>query len=102
MAPDTHRAHDMNAQATDSTDVDVLISGYGPTGATLANLLGGRGWRVLVIDQAAAIYDKPRAITADQEVFRILQECGIAQEVAETTPAPELTSETVETAPVDR
>ena len=75
----------MNAKPSDATDVDVLISGYGPTGATLANLLGRRGHRVLVIDQAATIYDKPRAITADHEVFRVLQECGIAQEIAETT-----------------
>ncbi|MEN9889173.1 MAG: hypothetical protein RL559_1210 [Pseudomonadota bacterium] len=77
----------MNAKPSDMHDVDVLISGYGPTGATLANLLGRRGHRVLVIDQAATIYDKPRAITADHEVFRVLQECGVAQEVAETTTA---------------
>jgi 3-(3-hydroxy-phenyl)propionate hydroxylase len=75
----------MNAIETAQKEFDVLISGYGPTGATLANLLGKRGYRVLIIDQAATIYDKPRAITADQEVFRILQECGVAQEVAETT-----------------
>ncbi len=75
----------MTAQKPASTDVDVLISGYGPTGATLASLLGQRGYRVLVIDQAETIYDKPRAITADHEVMRVLQECGVAQEVAQTT-----------------
>lgn len=74
----------MNA-SHDDLDVDVLISGYGPTGATLACLLGRRGYRVLVIDQANAIYDKPRAITADQEVFRVFQECGVADEIASTT-----------------
>jgi 3-(3-hydroxy-phenyl)propionate hydroxylase len=67
----------------DQIDVDVLVAGYGPTGATTAALLAKRGWRVAVIDRAAAIYDKPRAITADQEVFRVFQEIGIAEEVAE-------------------
>ncbi len=76
-------------QADASLDVDVLVAGYGPTGATLAALLGRRGWRVAVVDKAAAIYDKPRAITADQEAFRVLQEIGVADEVfASTTPHP--------------
>lgn len=63
-------------------EADVLVAGYGPTGATIAALLGRRGWRVVVVEQAAAIYDKPRAITADQEALRILQEIGVADEVA--------------------
>lgn len=70
-------------------DVDVLVSGYGPTGATLAALLGRRGWRVQVIDRAAGIYDKPRAITADHEALRIFQEVGVADEVlAASAPHP--------------
>lgn len=71
--------------AAPDTDHDLLIVGYGPAGATLANLLGARGWRVAVFDQAEAIYDKPRAITADQEVMRIFQACGLADEIAATT-----------------
>lgn len=68
---------------------DVLVVGYGPSGATLANLLGRRGYRVVVIDQAATVYDKPRAITADHEALRIFQEIGLADEVAaSTTPHP--------------
>lgn len=71
------------------TVFDVLIIGYGPAGATMANLLGKRGYSVAVFDQAFEIYDKPRAITADQEVMRVLQECGLAEEVARrTTPHP--------------
>jgi len=61
---------------------DVLISGYGPSGATLANLLGMRGFSVLVVDRATEVYDKPRAITADHEVMRVFQECGLADEIA--------------------
>ncbi len=64
---------------------DVLIVGYGPVGATLANLLGKRGYRVALVEQALEIYDKPRAITADQEVMRVLQECGLAEEVERST-----------------
>ena len=43
---------------------DAIISGYGPTGATLANLLGTMGLKVTVIEREWAIFDKPRAITA--------------------------------------
>lgn len=71
------------------TTFDVLIVGYGPAGATMANLLGKRGYSVAVFDQALDIYDKPRAITADQEAMRIFQECGLAEEIAaRTTPHP--------------
>lgn len=70
-------------------ETDVLVVGYGPTGATIASLLGQAGWHVVVIDQAADIYDKPRAITADQEVLRVFQQIGIAEEVEQTaTPHP--------------
>jgi 3-(3-hydroxy-phenyl)propionate hydroxylase len=71
-----------NSQDTPVEPLDVIVAGYGPAGATIAGLLGRRGWRVAVLDQAAAIYDKPRAITADHEVLRVLQEIGIADEVA--------------------
>jgi 3-(3-hydroxy-phenyl)propionate hydroxylase len=68
---------------------DAIISGYGPTGATLANLLGTRGWRVVVLEQSPQIYDKPRAITADQECMRVFQSCGLADNVAAgTSPHP--------------
>jgi len=78
-----------HAEATADMTTDVLIVGYGPSGATLANLLGQRGHRVVVIDQALEIYDKPRAITADQEALRIFQEIGLADAIAETsTPHP--------------
>ena len=64
---------------------DVVIAGYGPTGATLANLLGKRGFKVAVLDKETEIYDKPRAITADHEVMRIFQACGLADEIAAAT-----------------
>lgn len=73
----------------DDARYDVLIVGYGPSGATAANLLGQRGHRVAVVDQLDGIYDKPRAITADQEVMRVFQECGLADAIApHTVPHP--------------
>ncbi|HCF1525220.1 bifunctional 3-(3-hydroxy-phenyl)propionate/3-hydroxycinnamic acid hydroxylase [Pseudomonas aeruginosa] len=68
-----------------SLTCDVLISGYGPSGATLANLLGLRGFNVVVVERDKEIYDKPRAITADHEVMRIFQECGLAEEIMQSS-----------------
>ena len=64
---------------------DVAIVGFGPTGATIANLLGG--WpapapiRVLVIEQFEDVYSLPRAVHFDDETMRIFQQCGLAQEI---------------------
>ena len=60
---------------------DVAIVGYGPTGATLANLLGQAGLRVLVLEREAAAYHLPRAVHFDAEVMRVFQAIGLADEV---------------------
>lgn len=62
-------------------DFDVIISGYGPTGAVAANLLGQRGLRVLVVEPSPEIYDIPRAVHFDGEVMRIFQTLGLADAV---------------------
>jgi len=64
---------------------DVAIVGYGPTGATLAALLGLRGLRVAAFDKRSDIYPKPRAIGMDHEVMRILQRIGIGDEIMKTS-----------------
>ncbi len=51
----------------------------------LANRLGHDGLRVLVVEQMAGIYDKPRAINIDHEVMRALQSVGLADRVEPTT-----------------
>ena len=56
---------------------DVAIIGLGPTGGTLANLLGAAGRSVLVIDRETSIYPLPRAIHFDGEVMRIFQSAGL-------------------------
>ena len=60
---------------------DVAIIGYGPAGATLANLLGQYGLSVLVIERDAQIYPLPRAIHFDGEVMRVFETAGLRREV---------------------
>lgn len=64
---------------------DVAVVGYGPTGATLANLLALRGLRVLVLERDADIYRLPRAIAFDGEVMRVFQTVGIAEQLEPKT-----------------
>jgi 3-(3-hydroxy-phenyl)propionate hydroxylase len=57
---------------------DVAVIGYGPTGATAANLLGQLGLKVLVIDRDPDVYGRARAISTDEEVMRVWQSIGLA------------------------
>ena len=70
-------------------DVDVLIVGMGPVGATLAALLGDRGVRTLVVEKEQEVYPLPRAAHFDHEAMRLFQQLGIAEAVREhARPAP--------------
>ncbi len=68
-----------------SHSFDVIVVGCGPSGATLANLLGLQGFKVAILDREKEIYDKPRAITADHEVMRIFQACGLSDAISRGT-----------------
>lgn len=57
---------------------DVVVVGYGPTGATAANLLGQLGLKVLVVERDPDIYNRARAISTDEEVMRVWQSIGLA------------------------
>ena len=61
---------------------DIVIAGYGPTGATAANLLGAQGLKVLVVDPSLEIFDIPRAVHLDGECMRIFQQTGLAHAIA--------------------
>jgi 3-(3-hydroxy-phenyl)propionate hydroxylase len=61
--------------------VDVIIVGLGPTGASLAGLLGQRGVSVAVFDRLPDLYPLPRAAGLDHEVMRMVQELGVADRV---------------------
>ncbi len=60
---------------------DVAIVGLGPVGATAANLLGKHGYKTIVIEREPGIYNKPRAISFDQEAMRIFQSIGLTEEI---------------------
>ncbi|MBR0816584.1 bifunctional 3-(3-hydroxy-phenyl)propionate/3-hydroxycinnamic acid hydroxylase [Bradyrhizobium liaoningense] len=66
----------------DTTDYDVLVVGFGPTGAVAAGQLGRLGHRTLVIDRLTGVYDKPRAIALDHEIFRHFDNMGLAEAVS--------------------
>ncbi|AGU53625.1 putative 3-(3-hydroxy-phenyl)propionate/3-hydroxycinnamic acid hydroxylase [Variovorax paradoxus B4] len=59
---------------------DVAIVGLGPTGATLANLLGAAGLSVVVLEKEGGVFPLPRAIHFDGEVLRILQGAGLREQ----------------------
>ena len=70
------------------SDIDVLVCGFGPVGATLANLLGRHGVRTLVIDKDTEIFRAPRAIVLDNEALRILQMAGLEDGAFDTVAIP--------------
>ncbi len=61
--------------------VDVAIIGAGPTGLSLANLLGRCGHSVLVIERRAGPFPMPRAIHFDGEAMRCFQAVGLVDSI---------------------
>jgi 3-(3-hydroxy-phenyl)propionate hydroxylase len=60
----------------------VVIVGAGPVGVTAATLLAQYGIHSLILDRWADLYPQPRAVHLDDEVYRILERLGIAEEFA--------------------
>jgi 2-polyprenyl-6-methoxyphenol hydroxylase-like FAD-dependent oxidoreductase len=60
---------------------DLAIVGYGPTGMTLAALMGQRGHSVLVLEKYPGLYNLPRAACFDDEIMRTFQKLGVSAEV---------------------
>ncbi|MFD0668288.1 bifunctional 3-(3-hydroxy-phenyl)propionate/3-hydroxycinnamic acid hydroxylase MhpA [Ramlibacter sp. MAHUQ-53] len=65
----------------DSGLFDVVIVGYGPVGATLANLLVQQGLSVAILEREASVYHLARAGHFDAEIMRVLQSIGVADEM---------------------
>src|SRR5580692_10580771 len=59
----------------------VIIVGAGPTGLTLAGMLGRYGTDVLVVERNAQTVQEPRAVSIDDESLRTMQAVGIINEL---------------------
>ena len=68
-----------NEHQSGQPDHDVVIVGLGPTGATLANILGEYGLDVVVLEREAGVYPLPRAVHFDDEVMRVFQSIGLSE-----------------------
>jgi 3-(3-hydroxy-phenyl)propionate hydroxylase len=64
-----------------SKEADVVIVGAGPSGLTLANILGLQGVRTLVVDERPSIIDYPRGVGLDDEALRTFQSIGLVDRV---------------------
>ncbi len=62
-------------------DYQVVVVGFGPSGAVATSLLGSQGIRTLTIDRLRTVYDKPRAIAIDHEILRLFDNLGVAERV---------------------
>lgn len=62
-------------------DYDVAILGAGPTGLSLANLLGVMGVRTVLIERNETTVQAPRAVSIDDECLRTMQALGAVDEV---------------------
>ena len=60
---------------------DVIIAGAGPTGLTLANILGMHGVRTLLVERNAATVGEPRAVSIDDETLRTMQFIDLVDKV---------------------
>jgi len=69
----------------DDINTQVLIVGLGPVGVVLGTLLGEAGISVLAIDRDADLYPLPRAAAFDDEIMRIFQQVGVAEEIEPDT-----------------
>jgi 3-(3-hydroxy-phenyl)propionate hydroxylase len=64
-----------------SSACTVAIVGAGPTGLTLANLLGAEGVRGLVVERNRTTVQEPRAVSIDDESLRTMQAAGLVEAV---------------------
>jgi 3-(3-hydroxy-phenyl)propionate hydroxylase len=60
---------------------DVAIVGAGPTGLTLANILGQAGVRTVLIERNPGTVQEPRAVSIDDESLRTMQAIGLIDNV---------------------
>ena len=64
-------------------DTDVIIAGAGPTGLMLANQLGRRGVRVMIMDRHSGPAQQTRAMAVHARTLEIYSKLGIAERALE-------------------
>jgi len=64
---------------------NVLIVGFGPTGAVLANLLSKYNFSIHVLEKESKVYNLPRAVHFDDEIMRIFKSIGIYEKLIKKT-----------------
>ena len=64
-----------------SASVDVVIVGAGPSGLTLANILGLQAVQTLIVDERDSLIDYPRGVGLDDEALRTFQSIGLVDRV---------------------
>ena len=64
-------------------DYDIALVGYGPTGMTLAALLGQFGHSVVVLERYSGLYNLPRAACFDDQTMRLFQRLGLVDEISD-------------------
>lgn len=69
--------HARRAGSRDPMHTDILIVGAGPTGLMLANQLGRRGIRALIIDRHSGPAQQTRAMAVQARTLEIYAELGI-------------------------
>lgn len=69
------------ASSGTATVSEVLIVGAGPVGLMLANILGGYGRTVTVLEALDDLIDYPRGVGLDDESFRTIQSVGLVDTV---------------------
>ncbi|KAA5839818.1 bifunctional 3-(3-hydroxy-phenyl)propionate/3-hydroxycinnamic acid hydroxylase [Pseudomonas chlororaphis] len=68
-------------------NTEVLVVGAGPTGLTLANILGSAGVKTIIIDRNPSTVAEPRAVSIDDESLRTMQAIGLDQQVLDNVVA---------------
>ncbi|WP_006244944.1 bifunctional 3-(3-hydroxy-phenyl)propionate/3-hydroxycinnamic acid hydroxylase [Mycolicibacterium tusciae] len=61
--------------------VDVVIVGAGPSGLTLANILGLQGVQTVIVEERDTLIDYPRGVGLDDEALRTFQSIGLVDRV---------------------
>jgi 3-(3-hydroxy-phenyl)propionate hydroxylase len=64
-----------------SISCDVVVVGGGPTGLTVANILGQAGVRTVLVERNTHTVREPRAVSIDDESLRTMQGIGLIDAV---------------------